>query len=593
MNNQTLLNCPGCFREELSLLNITLASNDKYKLSYYCNSTNKSDSIGIDQYLSSIVKEKYCDVHPYTRAVYCLEKNAVFCKECFVSRITSERSNSHSILNQTRYCLIHKRKKIKNHCDKCNVDVCKMCIRESHIDHCEWVYTTKSDLNLKNAFRKEFSVLFQDINSRIKQIDKTINQLETIRKNIIQTYNNYQNVNLPILNLYELLFNDNQIRPHNSLVNAIKSFSVDLLTQSFKIISKLKGEVDIISNSTEVINKTMRYLFQLSPFSFKPIKYNGSSIGNSGSEIGSSPSLTVSSSANKRINLTSCNIKPFNKVAITLREHIGTIYSLIQLTNGNFASSSADGTIKFWDSYSFKLINSILAHTESVNLITEVKENIIASCSNDNTIKLWNLTDDLIKVTTIKEHSPIISIEPLNNNLIASFFDNMIDVWNINTQQLVYSRSMPNSNYIKKIINNTFASSMDDYSIMIYDLFDKNQSFVLQGHSDAVSSLIPFKKEYIASGSFDRTIRVWNLNTRKNCIVFNEAHLYSINCLVELNDGRLASGSNDKVISVWDLDAKQCNVKLIGHEGAVRSLIQLSNGKLVSGSSDETIRIWE
>lgn len=278
---------------------------------------------------------------------------------------------------------------------------------------------------------------------------------------------------------------------------------------------------------------------------------------------------------------------------ITLKEHIGTIYSLIQLTNGNFASSSADGTIKIWDSHSYKLIYSIVAHTNSVNIITEIKENTLASCSNDNTIKLWYLDNNSFKVSTIKEQSPIISIEPLTNDLIVSFHGSLINVWNINTQQMTYSRTMENANYIKKIMKNTFASSMDNNSIMVFDLFNKNQSFNLLGHSDTVSSIIPFKIKYIASGSFDRTIRVWEVNSQKCCITFHDAHLYAINCLVELIDGRLASGSNDKAICVWDLDGKQCNFKLVGHEGAVRSLIQLANAKIVSGSSDETIRIWE
>lgn len=64
-----------------------------------------------------------------------------------------------------------------------------------------------------------------------------------------------------------------------------------------------------------------------------------------------------------------------------------------------------------------------------------------------------------------------------------------------------------------------------------------------------------------------------------------------MNCLVVLSNGLLASGSDDKTIRLWDQNSGKARV-LLGHKSSVTCLAALSDGQLASGSSDKTIRIW-
>ncbi len=116
----------------------------------------------------------------------------------------------------------------------------------------------------------------------------------------------------------------------------------------------------------------------------------------------------------------------------------------------------------------------------------------------------------------------------------------------------------------------------------------------LEGHMAGVRSLVVLPDGSLASGSFDKTIRIWDSNTGEELKKL-EGHTI-FRSLVVLPNGNIASGSSDsfdKTIRIWDSNTGKELKKLEGHTGEVFSLVVLPNGNIVSGSSDTTIRIWE
>jgi len=76
----------------------------------------------------------------------------------------------------------------------------------------------------------------------------------------------------------------------------------------------------------------------------------------------------------------------------SLKNHLKQI---IAIDNHRFASISRnENTIKIWDLkvFSGELAFTLDGHTENVNQIIRIDENILASGSDDNMIKFWNLT---------------------------------------------------------------------------------------------------------------------------------------------------------------------------------------------------------
>lgn len=117
----------------------------------------------------------------------------------------------------------------------------------------------------------------------------------------------------------------------------------------------------------------------------------------------------------------------------------------------------------------------------------------------------------------------------------------------------------------------------------------------LRGHTDGVMCL-QFNEtlQYpsfpvLITGSYDRTIRIWNLETghEVRCL---RGHARAIRAL-QFDEAKLITGSMDHTIRVWNWRKGECIRTLEGHtEGVV--CLDFDANILASGSADTTVKIW-
>ena len=142
-----------------------------------------------------------------------------------------------------------------------------------------------------------------------------------------------------------------------------------------------------------------------------------------------------------------------------------------------------------------------------------------------------------------------------------------------------------------------------DKTVRVWNVDSGQEMIKLNGHTDRVNS-VAFSPngELIASGSSDNTVRVWDVASyvQRTAIVSVgevmklEGHISTVNSVTFSKDGKfIVSGSNDNTVRVWNVNSGEEMMKLGGHTNVVNSVAFSNDGKcIVSGSNDKTVRVW-
>ena len=157
--------------------------------------------------------------------------------------------------------------------------------------------------------------------------------------------------------------------------------------------------------------------------------------------------------------------------------------------------------------------------------------------------------------------------------------------------------------------NKQIATGSYDNTIKIWDINNQNcENEIIE--DGKVFALLEFEPNLLLSAidktpddvqeisqirSEDIVINLWDLNSANsdNKIIHSfTGHQLRINCLVKCDDKFFASCSNDGEIIIWDYHLRKKVHNLYGHADCILCLIRLNNGNLCSGSADKTIKIW-
>lgn len=115
-----------------------------------------------------------------------------------------------------------------------------------------------------------------------------------------------------------------------------------------------------------------------------------------------------------------------------------------------------------------------------------------------------------------------------------------------------------------------------------------------EGHRDSIYTL-QYSPKYLVSGSKDRTIRIWNLKTRRLLQEPLQGHSGSVLCLQfdESEDQDvIISGSSDASVIIWSFSTGKILNRIVNaHSESVLNL-KFTKDYLVTCSKDRTIKVW-
>lgn len=122
-----------------------------------------------------------------------------------------------------------------------------------------------------------------------------------------------------------------------------------------------------------------------------------------------------------------------------------------------------------------------------------------------------------------------------------------------------------------------------------------NSIRTLYGHTDSIASLIQLNETELATGSFDSTVKIWDLKREQISVnhltLKGPIYARTIYALAKLNDQYIAAAAYKK-IQIWSPLTGDLITTLTDHSNVVQSLVSLNETFFLSGSLDRTIRVW-
>jgi WD40 repeat protein len=260
----------------------------------------------------------------------------------------------------------------------------------------------------------------------------------------------------------------------------------------------------------------------------------------------------------------------------------------------NLASGSSDKTIKIWDIKSgvcLRTINlgttdghaertagGITTHNNVTAIAVHPDGNRAVSASDDKTLKVWDIETGKC-LRTLDGHKNAVhavAFYPDGRRVVSGSWDRTLKVWDPDTGVCVRTLVGHNTNFVEVIAvdaNGWRAVSGTPYNqIMIWELRSGECLGTLQGHGGPLKALAIHPDGRCAiSGSSDKTLKLWNLDTDESRPLQKEP---KGPLALDSTCRRAVSGNRDGTLEVWELDSGKnlCTLEALHALGGACSL---------------------
>jgi guanine nucleotide-binding protein subunit beta-2-like 1 protein len=137
-----------------------------------------------------------------------------------------------------------------------------------------------------------------------------------------------------------------------------------------------------------------------------------------------------------------------------------------------------------------------------------------------------------------------------------------------------------------------------DATLRLWDLNSGRTTRRFVSHTkDVLSVAFSADNRQIVSGSRDKTIKLWNTLGQCKYTITENGHKGWVSCVrfsPQLQEPLIVSAGWDKVVKVWNLNHCSLRTNLLGHKGYVNTVTVSPDGSLcASGGKDGIAMLWD
>ncbi|KAI5122220.1 hypothetical protein M0805_002709 [Coniferiporia weirii] len=280
----------------------------------------------------------------------------------------------------------------------------------------------------------------------------------------------------------------------------------------------------------------------------------------------------------------------------SLDGHQGGVWALAA-TKDTLVSGSTDRTVRIWDLKTGNCTHVFGGHTSTVRCLSIVKPEMVEWADEDGVTRRERWPKRPLIVTGSRDHSLRVWTLPKPGEGEYRCYgadDNEGDPSEEDVEENPYHKLLleGHDHAVRALAarGRTLVSGSYDCTVRVWDIITGRSKWVLVGHSQKVYSVVlDPTRDQACSGSMDGTVRVWNLNTGQ-CVHTLVGHT-SLVGLLGLSPSFLVSAAADSSLRVWDPDSGELKHTLQAHTGAI-TCFQHDEFKVLSGS-DGTLKMWD
>mmetsp|Transcript_32595 Transcript_32595/g.92412 ORF Transcript_32595/g.92412 Transcript_32595/m.92412 type:complete len:319 (-) Transcript_32595:208-1164(-) len=213
---------------------------------------------------------------------------------------------------------------------------------------------------------------------------------------------------------------------------------------------------------------------------------------------------------------------------------------------------------------------------------------------------------------TLKGHAGWVTsiatpLDPTSDVILSASRDKSIIKWTLTREESNYGQPQRalrgHSHFVEDVVissDGQFALSGSwDGTLRLWDLNTGSTTRRFVGHTkDVLSVAFSVDNRQIVSGSRDKTIKLWNtLGECKYTIGDPEGHTEWVSCVrfsPVTNNPIIVSGGWDKLVKVWNLTNCKLRSNLYGHTGYINTVTLSPDGSLcASGGKDGVAMLWD